>query len=139
VEYDKCPQQAAFAGNNGASMNETLANLTVNSTNFTLNASTQSTSSVGNETVKVAINSAGNFGLDKLLNMEWTVGVAAWLNATFNTTMFSGSIIAALLPIITLAFLYFKWNSVVSFFQTAGQVMLVLLIGYLALKAFGIL
>lgn len=113
-------------------MNDTLANLTANATLPTPPLS-------ANETVGQAVNHAGSFGLDKLLNMEWTEGVAAWLNATFNTTLFSGSVIAALLPIITLAFLYFKWNSVVSFFQTAGQVILVLAILFLGLKAFGVL
>jgi VIT1/CCC1 family predicted Fe2+/Mn2+ transporter len=121
-------------------MNDTLANLTADLTNASntthiVNGST----SVGNETVRQAATNAGNWGLDKLLNMEWTNGVALWLNTTFNTSMFSGAVIGALLPIITLAFLYFKWNSVVSFFQTAGQVILVLAIGFLLLKAFGIL
>jgi hypothetical protein len=115
-------------------MNDTLANLTVEAAN-----STFSPTNAANETAGHAINQAGNFGVDKLLNLSWTDGVAGWLNLTFNTTAFSGQIIAALLPIITLLFLYWKWNAVVSFFQTAGQVVIILLVIFLGLKAFGML
>jgi hypothetical protein len=125
---------AAFQGNKGVSMNDTLANITSN-----LNNVTPTTTFGGNETLSQAASSAGNFGLDKLLNMQWTEGVAVWLNATFNTSAFSGSVIAALLPIVTILFLYWKWNSIVQFIQTAGQVILVLLIFFLLMKAFGIL
>jgi hypothetical protein len=117
--------------------NDTLANLTANLTNFT-SVPTQPVS-VGNETVKQAATNAGNWGLDKLLNMQWTDGVAAWLNTSLNTNAFSGGVIAALFPIITVLFLYWKWNAIVQFIQTAGQVILVLLIFFLVLKAFGVL
>jgi hypothetical protein len=116
-------------------MNDTLLNSTVEAANSTFNA----THTAANETTHQIINQVGNFGLDKILNLSWTDGLAAWLNATFNTTAFSGSVISALLPIITILFVYWKWNSIVQFIQTAGQVILVLLIGFLVLKAFGIL
>jgi VIT1/CCC1 family predicted Fe2+/Mn2+ transporter len=126
--------EAAFGAKKGALMvleNETLANLTANASGIL-------TSTLANETVKQAATNAGNFGLDKLLNMQWTDGIAAWISQTTGFSV-SGSVIAALLPIITILFLYWKWNAIVQFIQTAGQVILVLLIFFLVLKAFGIL
>ena len=116
-------------------MNDTLANLTANLPN----GSTVASISGGNETVGQAANAAGNWGLDKLLNAQWGDGVAGWLNATFNTGIFSGSTIALLLPAISILLIYWKWNSVVQFISTAGQVILILLLVFLGLKAFHVL
>lgn len=119
-------------------MNDTMANLTANLTNPTLVGGANNTT-LGNETVREAVTSAGNFGLDKLFNMSWADGIAAWLNATFSTGMFSGSVIAALVPIITILFIYWKWNAIMQALQTVGQTVLFLLILFVAAKAFGIL
>jgi hypothetical protein len=93
----------------------------------------------GNATIAQTANAAGGFALDKLLNLSWGDGLAAWLNSTLNTGFFTGSLIAALLPLISIGLIYWKWNSIVGFIQTAGQVILVLIAAYLVLHVLGVL
>lgn len=115
-------------------MNDTLANLTANLTN----ASGFPPSSVGNETVKAAVTNAGNFGLDKLLNLQWTDGVAAWISQTLGVSLTGGQI-AMLVPIISLVLIYWKWGAIMNFIEQFGKIVLILAILFVALKAFGVL
>jgi hypothetical protein len=115
--------------------NDTLANLTANLTNRSF---APTTSSMGNETVKQAATQAGNFGLDKLLNMQWADGVAAWISQTTGIAL-TGTQLAMLVPVITLVFFYWKWGAVMNFIDQFGKIVLILAIIFVALKAFGVL
>ena len=112
-------------------MNETLLNMTQNGTGGLPSAAT-------NETLGQAANQAGGFALDKLLNMTWADGLAGWLNTTLNTQFFTGALITALLPVLTITFLYFKWDAIMNFISSTGKILLVLLAFYLVLKALGV-
>lgn len=92
-----------------------------------------------NETVRQGIDQAGTFALDNILNSTWGNGIAQWLNSTLNTNVFTGSIVAALLPIITILFFYWKWQTIVQAIGTMGSTILVLVMLFVALKAFGVL
>lgn len=92
-----------------------------------------------NETVKQTLGNAGSFGLDKLLNMQWTEGVAAWLNSMLGTNAFTGSTIALMLPVITLVLLWWKWGAAMQFLDTVGKTILLLAIIFVVLKALGVL
>jgi hypothetical protein len=117
-------------------MNDTLANLTANASNVSLDALS---TSGANETVRQAANNAGGFAVDKLFNMEWTIGVAQWLNATFNTGIFTAPMIGVMVPLVSIALLYFKWGAVVNFIDHIGKFIILAIAGYLVLKAFGVL
>ena len=93
----------------------------------------------GNSTIAQTANAAGSFALDKLLNMSWGDGLALWLNSTFSTGFFTGTLITALLPLITIGLIFWKWNAVMSAMQTVGQTVLILVAGYLVLHVLGVL
>ena len=114
-------------------MNDTLANLTANLTNLPTNGST-----LGNETVRQAASTAGNWGLDKLLNMQWTDGLAAWIGQTTGFAL-TGAQITLLVPIISLVLIYWKWGAIMNFIEQFGKIVLILAILFVALKAFGVL
>ena len=101
-----------------------------------LNASINATQ---NETVRQNIDQAGRFALDNILNSSWGNGIAQWLNSTLNTNAFTGSIVTALIPIITILFFYWKWQAIVQAVGTMGSTILVLIMLFVALKAFGVI
>jgi hypothetical protein len=109
-------------------MNETL--------NATLNATINATQ---NETVKQAASSAANFTLDKFFNMEWAAGIALWLNTTLKTDLFSSAIVGVVFPLVSIALLYFKWGAVVNMLDHLGKFLILMVAGFLLLKAFGVL
>ena len=92
-----------------------------------------------NETLKNATNQAGSFALDKVLNSNWGDGLATTLNSLLNTTFFNGSLVTALVPLISLALIYWKWGSIVNAIGTFGSAVILLIMAYVVARAFGVL
>jgi hypothetical protein len=105
-------------------MNETLLNVTANITQ--------------NQTVNQTVNQVGQFALDKALNSNWGDALAQTING-FTGQHFSGSIVTALIPLVTIALIYWKWGSLLQAVDTVGKTVLLLLMGYVVAKAFGVL
>lgn len=107
------------------------ANLTLEAANATLN-------STANDSIRQGVNQMGGFSLDAILNSGWGDGLAQALNGWLHTDFFTGGIVVALVPVITILLIYWKWNAIMQAVHTFGQTLLILLAAYVVMKAVGV-